>query len=152
MVWRYGPQTGKCMAFDETEVGDVCQQMLLSMSCALDGRLNAQEQSGLSDHLAQCATCRKHSLELGAVDLLLSAVDHPAVGPLAPDLNFVRRVMTQVRLDAALPGGGREFARRAANDDLSDTQLDAMVGGTGSKDAALRTLIDELHHLFKSLD
>ncbi|MBI5658874.1 MAG: zf-HC2 domain-containing protein [Nitrosomonadales bacterium] len=35
-------------------------------------------------------------------------------------------------------------ARRAANDDLSDEQLDAVVGGASQADAGLHALIDEL--------
>lgn len=41
-------------------------------------------------------------------------------------------------------------AHRAANDDLSDEQLDAVVGGTGAADAALQTFIGNvLQNFFK---
>lgn len=44
-------------------------------------------------------------------------------------------------------------ARRAANDDLSDEQLDAVVGGAGPADAALHVFIgDVLKNFFKPRD
>lgn len=188
------------MALEETEVGGVCQQMLLSMSCALDGRLGAHEQTALADHLASCAACHSQAIELGAADRLFRAMNHLPAAPLVLELDFVSRVMTQLRLDAAPLGGVRAFAlrvaqdptlheqfrlagnlesfieqfvhagqqqgyqfgggevvrllnaERAANDDLSDSQLDAMVGGIGVNDDALHAFICELHHLFKPTD
>jgi len=39
-------------------------------------------------------------------------------------------------------------ARRAANDDLSDEQLDAVVGGTGAADAAWQTFVGNVFQKF----
>jgi len=188
------------MAFDETEAGSVCQQMLLSMSCALDGRLRAHEQTVLAEHLAACAACRSQAVELGAADRLFRAMNHLPAVPLVLELDFVSRVMSRVRLDATSPGGIREFVlhvlqdpslheqfrqagnleslvaqfvsagqqqgyqfggsevvrllntKHAANDELSDAQLDGVVGGVGAHDATLLVFIDELNQLFKPMD
>jgi anti-sigma factor RsiW len=188
------------MALDQTDAGEACEPMLLLMSGALDSRLSAYEQRVLSGHLTGCAACRRYSLELEGVDLLVRAVVSPTQTPLAPDLDFVQQVMAQVRLNKVPLGGVRAFAlrvaqdpsmqeqfrqaanlesfieqfvhtgqqqgylfgsgevvqllnaERAANDDLSDWQLDAVVGGAGVNDAALHSFICELHRLFKPID
>lgn len=188
------------MALDATGVGSVCQQMLLSISCALDGRLRASEQTVLAEHLATCAACRLQAVELGAADRLFRAMNHLSAAPLVLELAFVSQVMSRLQLNAIPSGGIDEFAlramqdpslheqfrqagnleslvaqfvsagqrqgyqfggsevvrllntARAANDALSDIELDAVVGGAAAQDTALRAFIDELNQLFKPMD
>jgi len=186
------------MDLDDMPGGDVCEQMLLHMSCALDGELAVHEQTTLSAHMAFCATCRARMGELGATDQLLRALDHlPAA--LASDTDVVRQVMVRVHLEARPLGGVLEFTRllvqnpalldqlrpagnmesfvaqfvsagrqhgyrfdsgavvsllhagRAANDDLSDAQLDAVVGGVHNDTVVHAFLNDVLQNWFKPI-
>lgn len=177
---------------------DPCAQMLLQVSCALDGPLDDRKLTELSAHLAQCASCQARAIELGGADGLFRALERRP-SPL-PDLGaaFTQQVMARVRLEAPGAGGLEAFARlvaqspdlkhefrpaasldlfvelfvsagrqrgyrfdgaevvsllaarRAANDDLSDEQLDAVVGGVSAVDAAVQVFIgDVLKNWFK---
>lgn len=186
------------MSVDEIEVGGTCEQMLLRMSCALDGNLSDHEMAELSAHLAGCAPCRARAIELGTADRLFRALENKRSVPPALDAGFAQQVMERVRLEATPAGGVLEFtrlvaqnpdlqkqfrpaasmelfvelfasvgrqrgyrfgsgevvnllaARHAANDDLSDEQLDAVVGGVSPIDAALQAFIgDVLQNWFK---
>jgi anti-sigma factor RsiW len=187
------------MDLGDAPTGDVCEQMLLHMSCGLDGALAAHEQLALSVHMASCATCRARAVELGVADQLFRTVDKRPSASLASDADVVRQIMARVHLEARPLGGVLEFTRlvaqdpalhdqlrpaadmasfvalfvsagrqhgyrfdsaevvsllhagRAANDDLSDAQLDAVVGGV-QHDAALHAFLnDVLQNWFKPI-
>lgn len=184
---------------DDTKTGNACEQMVLHMSCALDGELAAPEQAALSAHLASCASCRTRAAELGAADQLFRTVGNRPPEALASDINVVQQVMARVHLEARSLGGVLEFTRRvaqdpalhdqlrpagnmesfvalfvsagwqhgyrfgsgevvsllnsgrAANDDLSDAQLDAVVGGVQNDTAVHAFLHDVLQNWFKPI-
>jgi hypothetical protein len=194
-----GRQRGNCMDPDDTQSGDACEQMLLHMSCALDGALAVHEQAALSAHMACCASCRTRAAKLDAADRLLRTVGNRPLEALAPDVDVVRQVMARVRLEARPLGGVLEFTRlvaqdpalhdqfrpagnmesfvalfvsagrqhgyrfgrgevvsllnagHAANDDLSDAQLDAVVGGVQNDSAVHAFLNDVLQNWFKPI-
>ena len=186
------------MSADETVAGDLCEQILLRMSCALDGVLAENEMAELSAHLVACARCLVRAVELADVDRLLRSVKSQSFVRTLSHADFVREVMARVRLESIPVGSFLEFtslvaqdpalqsqfrlaasmesfvklfvnvgwrhgyrfgsgevvnlltARRAANDDLSDEQLDAVVGGVGPNSAALHAFLgDVLQNWFK---
>ncbi len=177
---------------NETGTEGTCEQMLLCMSRALDGDLPANEMAELSAHLAGCASCRAHSLEMNTADDLFREMGNQCSVLPVEEASVVQLVMQRVRLEAAPVGGIQEFsqlvaqnkqlqdqlrsagslegfvqmfvslgqqrdyrfgsgevvnllsARQAANDDLSDEQLETMVGGVNHADAGLYAFIDDL--------
>lgn len=186
------------MSTRETDAESTCEQILLHMSCALDGALAEHEKAGLSAHLETCALCRAQALAMRPADALFRVWVHQRVSGPVPGANFSRQLMARVRLEAPSAGGVLAFtrmvaqdpslqsqfrpaasveslvelfvsvgwargyrfgrgevvsmlaARRAANDDLSDAQLGAVVGGAGPGDAALHAFLgDVLQNWFK---
>lgn len=180
------------MSVGKAEVGDLCEQMLLRISSALDETLSDMDQAGLASHLATCPSCRAQAAEIGAADRLFKALQNRRAVQTSPTADVAQQVMKEINAKKATYGGISEFTqlvaqdqslqslfrpaasmalfvdlfmsagwqrgycfssgevvnllntRQAANDDLSDEQLDKVVGGIGSVDANINEFIGEM--------